>query len=143
MNKNSKYVLVVVMILAILYLLYRNSSESYSTCARRNQPDTHDSVTMHQNDETKSSASKKLVVHHTTWCGYSRQHLNQMKQGLEKKLNDVGVKVEYIDCDKDKEACVRAGVRGYPTLILHTEKGAVRYNGNRSEQDLLNFVKSN
>ena len=138
MNKNSKYVLVVIMILAILYLLYKNSSESYSSCNAKPSMIEHND---NMEEKTEHNSSKKLVVHHTTWCGYSRKHLQQMKNGLEKKLNDVGVTVEYVDCDKNPEKCVSAGVRGYPTLILYTDKGSVKYNGNRSEQDLLTFVQ--
>jgi hypothetical protein len=148
MDKNSKYVLVVIMILAILYLLYKNSSESYSSCnvkpsMMEHNDNMEEKIEHNDNMEEKieHNSSKKLVVHHTTWCGYSRTHLQQMKNGLEKKLNDVGVTVEYVDCDKNPEKCVSAGVRGYPTLILYTDKGSVKYNGNRSEQDLLTFVQ--
>lgn len=152
MDENFKYVLVIVMILAILYLLYKNSSESYSSCSAKqpvavnkdNMIYKDDMIYKHDTEDktnTISRGSKKLVIYYTTWCGYSRQHLQQMKNGIEKKLNDNGVTVKYVDCDKEKEECVSAGVRGYPTLILYTSKGAVKYNGNRSEQDLLSFVQ--
>ena len=142
MNENFKYVLVIIMILAILYLLYKNSLESYSSCDTIMPTENNNSDTIvDPSVEKLSNPNKTLVVYHTTWCGYSRQFLQQMNQGFEKKLNDVGVNVKYVDCDQNKQECAKAGVSGYPTLILYTDKSQVRYNGNRSELDILQFVQ--
>ena len=144
MGKNYQYVLVVIIVLAILYLLYKNSSESYgdyqkkSEMLSKNEPKS----VVHKikkSEETSTKGNKTLAVHHTTWCGYSTRFLNQLDMGLEDKLNKVGVNVVRVDCEKDHDQCVSAGVKGYPTLILYTDKGKTVYQGDRSDEHLTTF----
>lgn len=135
LGKNSQYVLVVIIVLAILYLLYRNSSENYSCSQKNNKQEHMDPKNPDKNEKNK----KTLVVHHTTWCGYSKRFLQQLKLGLEDKLNKVGVNVEYVDCEEEPEKCVSAGVKGYPTLILYSDKGKTVYQGDRSDEHLATF----
>jgi thioredoxin-related protein len=140
LGKNSQYVLVVIIVLAILYLLYRNSSEYYS-CSQKNNKQEHMD---HKSTSNKTEENKKtLVVYHTTWCGYSKRFLQQLKLGLEDKLNKVGVNVEYVDCEEEPEKCVSAGVKGYPTLILYSDKGKTIYQGDRSDEHLATFCLQN
>ena len=144
MGKNYQYVLVVIIVLAILYLLYKNSSESYggykekSEMLSNNEPKS----VVHKikkSEETSTKGNKTLAVHHTTWCGYSTRFLNQLDMGLEDKLNKVGVNVVRVDCEKDHDQCVSAGVKGYPTLILYTDRGKTVYQGDRSDEHLTTF----
>ena len=126
MDKNLKYVLVVIIILAILYLLYKNSSESYSSCAK---PMTQ----KHTERVGGSQHSKKILdVYHTTWCGYSKSFLNELKQNNE-ILNKNGITVNLHDCDKEVELCVKENVRGYPTVKANGKQ----LNG-RSLNDIIN-----
>lgn len=136
LDKKSQYVLIVIIVLGILYLLYRNSSENYS-CSQKNNKQEHmdPKSTSNKTEENK----KTLVVHHTTWCGYSKRFLQQLKLGLEDKLNKVDVNVEYVDCEEEPEKCVSAGVKGYPTLILYSDKGKTVYQGDRSDEHLTTF----
>ena len=144
MNKNSQYVLVVIIVLAILYLLYKNSSESYTGCPQKSEMVSNNELKsvvhkIKKSEEQTTKGNKTLAVHHTTWCGYSKSFLQQLKLGLEDKLNKVGVNVELVDCQEDPEKCVSAGVKGYPTLILYTDKGKTVYQGDRSDEHLTAF----
>lgn len=147
MSKNLQYVLVVIIVLAILYLLYKNSSESYNSESYNScnqQPDKSNidvdkskSVsTSYDTSKDVSAKSKTLVVYYTTWCGYSKRFLQQLKSDLEHKLNKIGVTVELVDC-QEPEKCI--GIKGYPTLILYTNKGKTVYQGDRSEENLIAF----
>lgn len=144
MGKNLQYVLVVIIVLAILYLLYKNSSESYCECPQNSKMDSNNEPksTVHEikkSIENATKGNKTLVVHHTTWCGYSKRFLQQLKLGLEDKLKKNGVNVEHVDCEKEPEICISAGVKGYPTLILYTDKGKTVYQGDRSDEHLTAF----
>jgi hypothetical protein len=102
MNKNSQYVLVVIIVLAILYLLYKNSSESYTGCPQKSEmlSNNESKSVIHKikkSEEPSTKGNKTLVVHHTIWCGYSTRFLQQLKLGLEDKLNKVGVNVVLVD----------------------------------------------
>ena len=142
MGKNLQYVLVVIIVLAILYLLYKNSSESYTGCPQKSEmvSNNEPKSVVHKikkSEETSTKGNKTLVVHHTTWCGYSKRFLQQLDMGLEDKLKNVGVNVELIDCQEEPEKCL--GVKGYPTLILYTDKGKTIYQGDRSDENLTAF----
>lgn len=133
MDKNTKYVLIVVVIIGILYLLYKNHSESLSPS---------ESTPVQKSEENKKS-NTKLSVYYTNWCGYSQRFNKDLDDGLENDINKLNVPVERIDCEKNKNLCESVGVPGYPTVLLHKDDKIVQYNGDRSKTDLLNFVTNN
>jgi hypothetical protein len=144
MGKNLQYVLVVIIVLAILYLLYKNSSESYTGCPQKlemvnnNEPKS----VVHKikkSEEQTTKGNKTLVVYYTTWCGYSTRFLQQLELGLKHKLHEVGINVKLVDCQKHPEECISEGVKGYPTLILYTDKGKTVYQGDRRDEHLTAF----
>lgn len=146
MDKNLKFILVVIMILAILYLLYKNSSESYLSCSKKNDENIENNDTTENNLEHPQKKSKnKLTLYKTRWCGYCNQFLQQMKNGLQTKIEDLDIDVSYVDCDDNKDACNNANVKGYPTLKYKSnkQKHEITYNGDRSEHHLLHFLKNN
>ncbi len=131
----TKHVLIVVAVIVILYLLYKyNGSEKFSTTS---------------SDVTTAPAAPSaplaptLGVYYTEWCGYSRQFLSQLNGGLQAEIEKTGTKVVLVDCEKDKATCAKYNVEGFPTLLLHTAKGPVPYNGSRSAEDIVKFIKSN
>lgn len=133
MDKNTKYVLIALAIVGILYLLYRNRSESLTS--EQEKPVV--------NKEEKNSTENKLGVYYTNWCGYSQRFNKELDEGLEEDINKLNVSVERIDCDKEKKLCQSLGVPGYPTLLLHKDDKVIQYNGDRSKSDLLNFISNN
>ncbi len=50
-----------------------------------------------------------LKMYGTEWCG----HCKTQKW----MFGDAFAKVTYIDCDKQRQACIDAGVQGFPTWI--------------------------
>lgn len=53
---------------------------------------------------------KGAKMYGTEWCGHCK---NQKKLFGNSFSN-----VDYTDCDKDKESCLKAGVEGYPTWVF-------------------------
>ncbi len=56
---------------------------------------------------------KGVKMYGTEWC----KHCQNQKALFG---NSFGY-VDYIDCDKNKNACLKAGVRGYPTWVIGVE----------------------
>ena len=138
MDKNTKYVLIVIVVIGILYLLYKNRSESLSS----GEIDVKQKSTdVDQQDTEKTNT--KLSVYYTNWCGYSQRFNKDLDDGLEANINKLNVPVERVDCEKNKNLCESLGVPGYPTVLLHKDDKIVQYNGDRSKTDLLNFVSNN
>ena len=137
MDKNTKYVLIAVVIIGILYLLYKNRSESLSSSESNTVQKSE------ENSQENKKSNTKLSVYYTNWCGYSQRFNKDLDDGLEDDINKLNVPVERVDCEKNKNLCESLGVPGYPTVLLHKDDKIVQYNGDRSKTDLLNFVTNN
>lgn len=57
---------------------------------------------------------KGVKMYGTEWCS----HCKNQKKMFGKSFQFV----DYIDCDRNKDECLRNGVRGYPTWIIDGEK---------------------
>jgi thiol-disulfide isomerase/thioredoxin len=135
MQENYKYLLLAVVVVGILYLLYRNRSESLVQ--------SNDDEQKKNDMAQKSQDNAKLGVYYTEWCGYSRRFNKDLDDGLENDIKNLGVSVERVDCEKNKNLCETLRVPGYPTVLLHTNDKVVQYQGDRSRNDLLNFIGNN
>ncbi len=54
---------------------------------------------------------KGIVMYGTEWCSHCKAQKAMFGKSFEF--------VNYVDCDKDKSACVINGVRGYPTWKIN------------------------
>jgi thioredoxin-like negative regulator of GroEL len=126
----------IIVVVVILYLLYKyNKTNEKMTTETEVQPSV-------QNSQATNSGPV-LGVYYTEWCGYSRQFLDQLKNGTGSAIQKTGAKIELIDCEKDKETCAKYEVQGFPTLLLHTQKGVLPYNGNRNGESIAEFITQN
>lgn len=126
-----KHVLIVVGIIVILYFIYKYNKKS--------------SKHIEQLDNVTTSQSQQPIfgVYYTEWCHYSQDFLKQLSSGLSDAIQKTGVQVQLVDCDKDSATCSKYNVQGFPTLLLHTSNGTIHYDGQRDEQSIINFIKSN
>jgi len=116
-------------LIIILYYIFNSQNEKMTSQTNQNESNTQ-------------KTNKTLGVYYTEWCGYSRQFLQQLNDGLLKDIQNNNVTVKLVDCDKDKETCAALNISGFPTVILHTTSDNIAYNGDRSHDDLINFIKS-
>jgi glutaredoxin len=61
----------------------------------------------------KCLTEKGAAMYGTEWCSHCR---NQKKM-----FGDSFQYVYYVDCDRNRDECLRAGVRGYPTWVIDGE----------------------
>ena len=78
----------------------------------------------------------KLLKFHATWCAPCKM--------LSRVMEDVQLPmpVEEIDIDQDRDAAMKFGIRGVPTLVIVDDAGAEvrRMSGMLMENQLLEFV---
>jgi hypothetical protein len=114
-----------------------NPTENFGSC---------NSQITQQVSTTKSDKSA-LKVYITYWCGWSKKLLAQLgSDAFKNKFKEVDsiCVIDIIDCDVDKEKCDPLFIKGFPTIKLQTKDGKlIPYDGNRSNDDLINFIKSN
>ncbi|KAJ3088545.1 protein disulfide-isomerase precursor, partial [Quaeritorhiza haematococci] len=56
------------------------------------------------------------------------------------KLKDV-VKIAKVDCTVETELCGAQGIQGYPTLKVFREGKSSPYNGGRTEESIISYMK--
>jgi thiol-disulfide isomerase/thioredoxin len=93
---------------------------------------------------TNSDTTIKIYNFNTEWCGYSKM-FQPIWDEFAQKCDKLGVKAIDIKCDssKYKQMCEDYNIRGYPTVILQHESKKIEFEGERTVNGLINFVKSN
>ena len=129
--KNINLFILVILIVLVIYFIYKNQ-ENF----KLKNKDVEKTI-------IKESSPLILGVYYTDWCGHSHNFLQQLEGGLKTKLEKEGVSIRLVDCDKNKETCQKLQIEGYPTILLHTGNKDINYNGNRTDDDILHFVKNN
>lgn len=86
-------------------------------------------------------SSSKLTLYFAPWCGWSKKFLPAWEE-LQKQ--NLGVEYITLNCDEDKNKQMCGTVNGFPSVVLTTSSGKnITYNGNRTVEDLVSFVKTN
>ena len=82
-----------------------------------------------------------IVLFYTEWCGYSRRFMPIWNE-LEKEMKKLEIKINIVkvDCDKDKEKCLKHGIRGYPTVKLFVDDKEIEYQGIRNVEFIKKFI---
>jgi thioredoxin-like negative regulator of GroEL len=136
MGLTQNHIVLFILLLVFLYFLYKKYSENMDKISNPEQKST-------QSSNLDNLDKPTLGVYYTEWCGYSRQFLDKLNNGLLDDLQNTGVNVKLVDCDKDKQTCADLGIQGFPTLLLHKNNKIIPYNGHREKNDILDFVKNN
>jgi hypothetical protein len=112
---NWKNILIVIIILIVIYYLWQRNSSS----------------------ENFSSSKPTLKLYYTNWCGWSQKFLPVWENMTQTVKNCNLIK---IDCESQKSQC--DGVAGFPSLVLEKGGKKIPYSGNRTEEDIVNFINS-
>jgi len=128
-----------------------NPTENFGSCGmpvKSTQPtQPTESTQLTQTIKIDATGKASLKVHVAMWCGWSKRLLAQLDSDeFKNKFNDVKdiCVLEIIDCEKNKKDCDPSIVKGFPTIILQTKSNKmVPYNGDRSTDDIIKFIKAN
>ncbi|KAK4876714.1 hypothetical protein RN001_009220 [Aquatica leii] len=84
-----------------------------------------------------------FIKFYASWCKHSRElaplYLKSAKKAFEL---DLPVKFAEIEASEEQDLCDKYNVVGYPTLILFRRGVAVDYEGERTVEDILMWIKS-
>jgi len=86
----------------------------------------------------------ELKLFYAEWCGHCRRF--KKEKGVWEKLKKNSkyknkLKFTEIDCEENKTAALQNDIEGFPTLILFTKENKIVYNGDRTQKDILNFLR--
>lgn len=84
-----------------------------------------------------------IIKFYAPWCGHCKRLVPTWDELATKYIGTKSVKVAKVDCtlSENKELCSTQEVDGFPTIFIYRDGDKVtEYNGNRSLEDLVNFV---
>jgi thiol-disulfide isomerase/thioredoxin len=152
-------ILLIVIILLLLYLNFKRMVDISSECSCTLRPklenleNVQPLVIKEKEIKLVSSALEQehvFAVYYATWCGYSRDFLEEYNNRLLPELEkypEIKGRVKFVlnDCDKHKELCIKNNIDGFPTLILHKSNGQnVEFNsGTRTTATIIKFIQDN
>lgn len=88
------------------------------------------------------SGEAKLYFFYADWCGYCKKFKPEWEKL--KAESNLGVKLEEVDCSNEAPALAKEyNVGGFPTIILVNGSNKVTYEGQRTADALVSFIKNN
>lgn len=102
---------------------------------RHNQ---HSNVTQSilNNGVEEANQDKVLMLFYAEWCGASRQFLPVWDEIVETS----NIKTEKINVDKNNELAKEYNIKYLPTLYLVNGNNRIKYEGQRTKNNILEFV---
>jgi thioredoxin domain-containing protein 5 len=86
-----------------------------------------------------------FVKFYAPWCGHCKRMQPTWQQLALKFVGDEKVKIGKVDCTltENRDLCSEQDVQGFPTIFIYKNGEKItEYNGNRSLEDMFDFVKS-
>jgi len=89
-----------------------------------------------------SNGDAKLVLYYAPWCPHCTSFISEWdKIGTEKKINNVLVKVEKVNCEDHPEVATEENIEGFPTVKLHSKNTSSEYNGARNSEAVILWLE--
>ena len=83
-----------------------------------------------------------LVEFFTYWCKYCRVLAPEYEKAATiLKDDNPSIPLAKVDCDRGKPICSN-GIRVYPTLIVFEQGEPNQYNGSRTSDGIVNYMRS-
>jgi thiol-disulfide isomerase/thioredoxin len=95
--------------------------------------------TLHPYEAFADYPSPTFKMFKAEWCG----HCQKAKPEFEKLKATIGDKVRcvYVDADQDKDEVAKYAVTGFPTFYFENGPKKILYDGPRTQQGFLDFLK--
>jgi len=85
------------------------------------QPGEYDELAQYLTDQG-------VKMYGTEWCSHCKNNKKMFGKSFQY--------IDYIDCDKERDLCLEANVRGYPTWVINGEN----YPGEQSPERLASLT---
>lgn len=130
---------VVICVVLLLIFNYTRMNNTHTNEREKIVQNEQNNIENIENNKTQNKST--LALYYTNWCGYSRQFIPIWDEFI--SIAPQTINYEKYNCEENPSVCNKYNIKGYPTLYLHKGDINIQYNGNRTINDLLDFVKKN
>lgn len=136
------HVAIIGLIVVIVILIVMDSGCSKLTCQNAVKPT--ELFNGSSSTPEPSQTQNKLVLYHASFCGYCKQIMPTWEKFTHTaKTMFPNLTVVKYQCDgSDKDICEKNDIQGYPTIQLYLGDKVIPFNGERTVDGIVNFVKS-
>jgi len=157
-QKNVLMILGIILLIVLLYTIYDNLMKSYQHPAEQKQVKFKDEPQIkyidNTNNKTKldipntSNDVKYMVLFYAPWCGGCKS-VKPIWDEIEQNYNGTnGTQMVKLNGDEQRDLFDKHGVSSIPSIkimygSIETPKKVVDYKGDRSFDDIVNFMNTN
>jgi hypothetical protein len=158
--QNKSTVILIIIIILILVLLYLNNTKGATNTASTQEKFQVENPILQQykreyltpvDNQTvpvaTSDDKSQFKVFYTNWCGWSKRALATLNSDdFKTKFNEVKDKADLVlvDCEgTGKAECASRQINGYPTMQLIKGDKSIDFNGDRTADGIVGFIKQN
>jgi hypothetical protein len=142
-NKNTIILIIILILLGVLYFINNSDCSANKNKIISINSSNTDSTLEKFNNNNKV----QFKVYYTNWCGWSKKALALINSSeFQSQINQIKDKAEVIlvDCENGGEnECSANNIRGFPTMILFKNGKAIDFNGERTTEGIISFIKQN
>ena len=125
-------------------IIIEKNNETINYSGNRTVVGLRQALDLDTDDINNNDTDIRLTVYNfnTKSCGYSVRFQPVWDQ-FTKAVTDPKIKILDVKCDTNNPLCNKFDIEGYPTVIKedHQTKDVVFYNGPRTLDGLLNFIR--
>lgn len=92
----------------------------------------------------KEVNASTITMYHVDWCGYCKKAMPEFKKLQEydgQIIHDNLLHVKLVDCDEEPEVAKKENISSYPTIKLEHKNKTHEYEGERTFQNLMDFLE--